>query len=88
MSDDFFADLSMPKPDYFLGVGSGTHAYQTAKIMIKFEEICLKARPKLVVVPGDVNSTLACALVCSKLHIPIAHVESGLRSFDKNARRN
>lgn len=83
MSDDFFTDLSMPQPDYFLGVGSGTHASQTAKVMVKFEEICLKIRPKLVVVPGDVNSTLACAIVCSKLHVPVAHVEAGLRSFDK-----
>jgi UDP-N-acetylglucosamine 2-epimerase (non-hydrolysing) len=83
MSDDFFVDLNIPKPNYFLGVGSGTHASQTDKIMIKFEEICLKIMPKLVVVPGDVNSTLACAIVCSKLHIPVAHVESGLRSFDK-----
>ena len=56
MSDDFFTDLNMPQPDYFLGVGSGTHASQTAKVMVKFEEICLKIRPKLVVVPGDVNS--------------------------------
>ena len=83
MSEDFFTDLSMPQPDYFLGVGSGTHASQTAKVMVKFEEICLKIRPKLVVVPGDVNSTLACAIVCSKLHVPVAHVEAGLRSFDK-----
>ena len=83
MSDDFFSDLNIPKPDYFLGVGSGSHAFQTAKIMIEFERICIENKPELVVVPGDVNSTLACAIVASKLHIPIAHIESGLRSFDK-----
>lgn len=83
MSDDFFSDLNIPKPDYFLGVGSGSHALQTAKIMIEFERICIENKPELVIVPGDVNSTLACAIVASKLHIPIAHIESGLRSFDK-----
>ena len=80
LSQVFFDDLSLPKPDYFLGVGSGTHAKQTAEIMVSFEEICLSANPRLVVVFGDVNSTLACSLVARKLSIPVAHVESGLRS--------
>ena len=65
-----------------MGIGSGSHAQQTALIMKDFEKICDKTKPKLVVVAGDVNSTLACALVASKKNIPIAHIESGLRSFD------
>lgn len=88
LSDIFFKDLGIPKPDIFLGAGSGSHAEQTAKIMTEFEKVVLKEKPDLVVVFGDVNSTIACALVCSKVHlgkgtIPIAHVEAGLRSFDK-----
>ena len=82
MSKVFFDDLGMPKPDIYLGVGSASHAKQTAQIMVDFEEICEKNKPSMVVVAGDVNSTIACALVSSKLNIPVAHVEAGLRSFD------
>ena len=83
MSKVFFRDLRIPDPDISLGVGSGSHAEITAKIMIKFEKVCLKNNPRLVIVAGDVNSTLACALAAKKLNIPIAHVESGLRSYDQ-----
>lgn len=83
MSAVFFNELDMPKPDIYLGVGSGTHAEQTARVMEKFEKVCSNQQIDLVVVAGDVNSTLACALTASKLHIPVAHVESGLRSFDR-----
>ncbi|MDD5195569.1 MAG: UDP-N-acetylglucosamine 2-epimerase (non-hydrolyzing) [Candidatus Omnitrophica bacterium] len=82
MSEAFFKDLDIPAPDVYLGIGSGTHAQQTAKIMIAFEKILLKEKPSLLVVVGDVNSTIACALTAVKLHIPVAHVEAGLRSFD------
>jgi len=82
MSDVFFEELEIPMPDYHLDVGSGSHAEQTAKIMIRFEEICLKERPDVVVVVGDVNSTLACSIVAKKLQIKVAHVEAGLRSGD------
>lgn len=82
MSQAFFEDLDLPKPHYFLGVGSGTHAEQTAKIMIEFEKVLLKEKPDLVVVFGDVNSTLACSITAKKLLIPVAHIEAGLRSFD------
>ncbi len=75
--------LEMPKPDEFLGVGSGSHADQTARVMIAFEPVLLKHRPDWVFVVGDVNSTVACALVCSKLGVPVAHVEAGLRSGDR-----
>ncbi len=84
MSESFFIDLEIPKPDYNLGVGSGSHTEQTAKIMIEFEKICIKEKPDLVLVVGDVNSTIACSLVAVKLGIKVAHVEAGLRSFDKN----
>lgn len=83
MSDAFFNDLDMPTPRFFLGVGSGSHAEQTARVMVEFEKVCLEYKPDLVIVVGDVNSTIACSLVASKLHIPTAHVESGLRSFDR-----
>ena len=83
MSQVFFQDLALPKPDIYLGVGSGTHAEQTAKVMIEFEKVLLKERPDLVIVVGDVNSTLAAALASVKLHIPVAHVEAGLRSYDR-----
>ena len=83
MSQVFFGDLGMPKPDVNLGVGSGSHAWQTAEIMRRFEPVLLDYRPDWVIVPGDVNSTLACALVAGKLGIKIAHVEAGLRSFDR-----
>jgi UDP-N-acetylglucosamine 2-epimerase (non-hydrolysing) len=83
MSDVFFEELEIPAPDYHLDVGSGSHAEQTARIMVRFEEICLKDRPDVVVVVGDVNSTLACSIVAKKLHIQVAHVEAGLRSGDR-----
>lgn len=83
MSRVFFEDLGLPVPDVYLGVGSGSHAWQTATIMIEMEKIVLDYRPGLVLVVGDVNSTMAATLVASKLHIPIAHVEAGLRSFDR-----
>lgn len=83
MSDVFFTDLGMPAPDVYLGIGSGSHAEQTARTMIELEKVFLRERPELVSVVGDVNSTLAGALVASKLGIRIAHVEAGLRSFDR-----
>ncbi len=82
MSQVFFQDLELPKPDIHLGIGSGTHAEQTGRIMIEFEKILLEAKPDVTVVVGDVNSTLAAALVAVKLHIPIAHIEAGVRSYD------
>lgn len=83
MSDAFFSDLNLPNPDYFLGIGSGSHAEQTGRIMIEFEKICLEEKPDLVIVVGDVNSTLAAGITAVKLGIKLAHVESGLRSFDR-----
>jgi UDP-N-acetylglucosamine 2-epimerase (non-hydrolysing) len=83
MSDIFLDELGLPKPEIFLDVGSDTHARQTAHIMIAFEEVCQQHRPDLVVVGGDVNSTVAVALVTAKQQIPLAHVEAGLRSFDR-----
>jgi len=83
MSDVFFRELGIPLPDVHLGVGSGSHAEQTARIMVEFEKVCVQEKPDLVLVVGDVNSTMACTLVASKLHIPVAHVEAGLRSFDR-----
>ncbi len=83
MSKLFFEDLQLPQPDVYLGVGSGTHAEQTAKIMIEFEKVVQETKPDLVLVVGDVNSTVACSLVASKLWVPVAHVEAGLRSFDR-----
>jgi len=82
MSQAFFDDLEIPKPDFFLEAGSGSHAGQTAKIMVAFEEVCSNETPDLVIVVGDVNSTLACSVVAKKLLIEVAHVEAGLRSFD------
>ena len=84
MSDIFFQQLEMPKPDFNLGVGSGTHSQQTAAVMLAFEPILLAQRPDLVLVYGDVNSTVAAALVCSKLGVRVAHVEAGLRSRDRS----
>ena len=83
MSDVFFSDLDMPRPDRFLGVGSGSHAEQTAKVMIEMERLLAEEKPDLVLVAGDVNSTLATALVAAKAGIPLGHIESGLRSFDR-----
>jgi UDP-N-acetylglucosamine 2-epimerase (non-hydrolysing) len=90
MSDRFFVDLNIPKPDVHLGVGSGSHAIQTAEIMKRFEEVLLRERPDLLIIVGDVNSTVACALVAAKISYDangtrplIAHVEAGLRSFDR-----
>lgn len=83
MSASFFRDLDMPAPDINLEVGSGTHAEQTARVMLAFEPVLLEQQPDWVVVVGDVNSTLACALVASKLNVKVAHVEAGLRSFDR-----
>jgi UDP-N-acetylglucosamine 2-epimerase (non-hydrolysing) len=83
MSRVFFEELSLPRPDVNLEVGSGSHAVQTAQIMMRFEEVVLAQKPDLVLVYGDVNSTVAAALVCAKLQIQIGHVEAGLRSFDR-----
>jgi len=83
MSQVFFEDLELPRPDMHLGVGSGTHAEQTGKVMVQFEKVLLQEKPDVVVVVGDVNSTLAAALAAVKLHIPVAHVEAGIRSLDK-----
>jgi len=83
MSDAFFKDLELPKPDIHLEVGSGTHAVQTARVMERFEKVLFKERPDWILVVGDVNSTLGCSLAASKLHIKVAHVEAGLRSFDR-----
>ncbi|MCO4769970.1 MAG: UDP-N-acetylglucosamine 2-epimerase (non-hydrolyzing) [Deltaproteobacteria bacterium] len=83
LSAMFFEDLGIAPPDVMLGVGSGSHAVQTAHVMMAFETVCLEEQPDAVVVLGDVNSTVACALVASKLHIPVAHVEAGLRSGDR-----
>lgn len=83
MSDAFFHDLEMPEPAYFLGIGSGSHAEQTARVMMEFEKVCLESKPALVLVVGDVNSTIAATLTATKLGIPVAHVEAGLRSGDR-----
>jgi len=83
MSDVFFSQLGIPEPDENLAVGSGTHAVQTGEIMIRFEPVVLERRPDIVLVYGDVNSTVACALVCAKLGVRVGHVEAGLRSFDR-----
>lgn len=82
LSKVFFDDLDIPEPNHFLGAGSGTHAEQTAKVMVEFEKVCLKEKPDVVVVVGDVNSTLACSITAEKLNIKVAHVEAGLRSGD------
>jgi UDP-N-acetylglucosamine 2-epimerase (non-hydrolysing) len=84
MSDSFFVDLELPQPDANLGAGGGSHTQQTAQIMLAIERELLENRPELLVVVGDVNSTAAAALVAAKLEIPIAHVEAGLRSFDRS----
>src|SRR5262245_61764181 len=84
MSTVFFRDLEIPKPAFNLNVGSASHAVQTAEIMKRFEEVCCQIHPKLVIVAGDVNSTLACSLTAVKLQIPAAHIEAGLRSSDRS----
>ncbi len=83
MSDIFFRQLGLPRPDVNLGVGSGSHAVQTAQIMVRLEEHLLEDRPDLVLVYGDVNSTMAATLVCAKIYVPVGHVEAGLRSNDR-----
>jgi UDP-N-acetylglucosamine 2-epimerase (non-hydrolysing) len=83
MSEVFFRDLGLPEPDVYLGVGSGSHAAQTAAVMQSFEPVVVAEKPDWVIVVGDVNSTLACALVCAKLGTKVAHVEAGLRSRDR-----
>jgi UDP-N-acetylglucosamine 2-epimerase (non-hydrolysing) len=83
MSQIFFEELGLPKPDMNLEVGSGSHSWQTAEVMVRFEPVVLDYGPDWVIVPGDVNSTLACAIVASKLNMRLAHVEAGLRSFDR-----
>lgn len=82
MSDVFFAELGIPQPNFHMGAGGGSHAEQTARIMMSFEKYCLENQPALVLVVGDVNSTLACSIVAKKLNIEVAHVEAGLRSGD------
>jgi len=82
MSELFFHELGIPEPDLNLGVGSGSHAFQTAEIMRRFEPVVIEYEPDWVVVVGDVNSTIACSLVATKLGVRVAHVEAGLRSFD------
>lgn len=83
MSDVFFEELGIPQPDHHLNCGGGSHAEQTAKIMVAFEAACQQKKPACTLVVGDVNSTLACSIVAKKLHIPVAHVEAGLRSGDR-----
>ena len=83
MSDVFFRELGIRPPDINLGVGSGSHAVQTAHILMGFENVCEREKPDWVVVVGDVNSTMACTLVCAKMGIRVAHIEAGLRSFDR-----
>ncbi len=84
MSKVFFEDLELPHPDVYLGVGSGSHAAQTAKVMVEFEKTVEQTKPDLVIVVGDVNSTVACSLVATKMGVAVAHVEAGLRSFDRS----
>jgi UDP-N-acetylglucosamine 2-epimerase (non-hydrolysing) len=84
MNGKLFADLELPAPDINLGVGSGSHAVQTAEVMHRFEPVLEGGQPACVIVVGDVNSTLACALVAAKRHVPVVHIEAGLRSFDRS----
>ncbi len=87
MSGAFFAEFGLPAPHVSLGVGSGSHAEQTARVMVAYEKVLQEQRPDLVVVVGDVNSTMAATLAASKLGIKVAHLEAGLRSFDRGCRR-
>lgn len=82
MSDAFMQDLSLPNPDFHLGVGSGSHAEQTAGVMLAYEKVCIQDKPDWVIVVGDVNSTLACSITAKKLYVRVAHLEAGLRSRD------
>ena len=84
MSTIFFDELEIPEPDVYLNVGSGRHGEQTGRIMIAFEKVVIKEKPDIVAVVGDVNSTIACALVAVKCHVRVAHVEAGLRAFDRS----
>ena len=84
MSDDIFADLGLPAPDHHLGIGSGTHAEQTGRVMIAYEKLAMEERPDWLIVVGDVNSTAACSMAAGKLRIPIVHLEAGLRSRDRD----
>jgi UDP-N-acetylglucosamine 2-epimerase (non-hydrolysing) len=89
MSDMFFSELGIPAPDINLGVGcSGSHAVQTANVMTKFETVCEKEKPDWILVAGDLNSTMPCTLVGAKLNIKVAHVEAGLRNFDRSVSRS
>ncbi|MDB6090931.1 MAG: UDP-N-acetylglucosamine 2-epimerase, partial [Gammaproteobacteria bacterium] len=83
MSDTFFRDLRLPEPAHHLEVGSGTHAEQTGRTMIAYEAVCMRDRPDAIIVVGDVNATAACAMVGTKLWIPVIHLEAGLRSRDR-----
>lgn len=83
MSGVFFQEMGIPKPSFSLDIGSGSHAYQTGRMMMAIEDVCAEVRPDMVLVYGDTNSTIAAALVAAKQHIPLAHVEAGLRSFNK-----
>jgi UDP-N-acetylglucosamine 2-epimerase (non-hydrolysing) len=83
MSDTFFRDLRLPEPHFHLEVGSGSHAAQTAAVMVAYEQVCMRERPDWTIVVGDVNSTAACAMVAAKLWIPVVHLEAGLRSHDR-----
>jgi UDP-GlcNAc3NAcA epimerase len=84
MSDIFFQEMQIPKPDYFLGIGGNSHGAMTGQMIEKIEEVCLKEKPDWIMVYGDTNSTLAGAIVASKLHVKLAHIEAGLRSFNMN----
>ena len=84
LSGHFFRDLQLPPPDYNLGVGSGTHAVQTAEVMKRFEEVLMVEKADAAIVVGDVNSTMASAIVAAKWGLPVVHVEAGLRSFDRS----
>jgi UDP-N-acetylglucosamine 2-epimerase (non-hydrolysing) len=84
MSESFFRDLGIPEPDVNLGVGSGSHGHQTAQVLMKIEDLLIERQPDVVLVVGDVNSTIAATLAAVKLHIPVAHVEAGLRSWDRD----